>query len=112
MQNFSDKRVFERFSVKLPLRCLSRNSSREFPAQTNDISANGIGLVTEENLSAQTPLEMWLAIPDKGQPLYTRAEVIWSNMLETNKYRVGVRLEKADLMGLSRVLRIIDPRQN
>jgi c-di-GMP-binding flagellar brake protein YcgR len=112
MQNFEDRRIFQRFSVKLPLRCLNLNSGKEFAAQTNDISANGIGLVTEENLPAESPLEMWLAIPDKCQPLYARAEVVWSNMMETNKYRVGVRLEKTDLMGLSRVLRIIDTRQN
>ncbi|MFA5410846.1 MAG: PilZ domain-containing protein [Candidatus Omnitrophota bacterium] len=112
MQDFADKRVFERFSVQLPMRCLNLDSSREFTAQTSDISANGIGLTTGERLGRQNPVEMWLSIPDKGHPLYARANVIWSNMIEPNKYRVGLRLEKANLMGLSRVLRIIDTRQD
>lgn len=112
MQDFPDKRVFERFSVQLPLRCLNLDSSREFTAQTSDISANGIGLTTEERLSRQSPVEMWLSIPDKGHPLYARAKVIWSSMIEPNKYRAGMRLERANLMGLSRVLRMIDTSQD
>jgi hypothetical protein len=48
---------------------------------------------------------MWLKVPDKGEPLYLRGEVVWSRLEEADKYHCGVNLEKADLMGISRVLR-------
>jgi hypothetical protein len=100
-----DRRIFERIPVKLPLRFLYPTSNKEGLAQTQDISAEGVGLLTNRELLPHTPLEMWLQIPDKGEPLHTMGEVVWSKMIEPNKYRVGISLEKAELMGMSRVLR-------
>lgn len=100
-----ERRVFARIDTRLPVRFLDPISGREGNADTVDISANGLGLVTHENLSVRTPLEMWLDIPDHHEPLYTRGEVVWSQSLaDVNQYRVGVQLEKAPLMGLARAL--------
>lgn len=110
MQNnnkeLEDKRIFARFPVTFPLRFLDLDVNKEGDAQTQDISAKGIGLMTSRQLRPHTSLEMWLSIPDKGEPLYTRGEVVWSKRLEPDKYRAGVNLERADLMGMSRVLRL------
>jgi len=110
MQNmtFKDRRVFERISVNLPLKFLNPNSNKECLAQTHDISANGIGILTQEELPTHTYLEIWLQIPDNGKPLHTKGRVVWSKMLEPNRYRVGICLERIDLMGVSRVLRTIN----
>ena len=100
-----DRRVFERINTRLPVRFLDPSSGREGNADTTDISANGLGLIINESLPVTTPLEMWLGIPDHHEPLYTRGEVVWSdNLPATGEHRVGVRLEKAELMGLARVL--------
>lgn len=106
-EKFEDRRIFERFPAKLGVRFLDLNSNQEGRAQMYDFSAKGTGIVTKEKLTAQTPLELWLDIPDKGEPLYTRGEVVWSKVQENNDWRVGINLEKADLMGLSRVLRVM-----
>jgi hypothetical protein len=102
---FQDRRIFERFPAKLSLRFLDPKSNTEGQAQTQDISAKGIGLVTDRELAPHTPLEMWVDMPDKGEPLYTRGEVVWSKPASATEYRAGVSLEQADLMGLSRALR-------
>jgi hypothetical protein len=100
-----DRRIFARINTRLPVRFLDSTSGREGQADTIDISANGLGLVTNESLSAMTPLEMWLGIPDQHEPLYTRGEVVWSESLSSaGDHRLGVRLEKAELMGLARIL--------
>jgi hypothetical protein len=104
-EEMQDRRIFARFSTEFPLRFLDLNRGKEGQAQTQDISAKGIGFLTNEELSTHTPLEMWLEIPDKGEPLYTRGEVAWSKSQGADEYRVGVNLERADLMGMSRVLR-------
>ncbi len=105
-QNFEDRRIFERFTAKFPLRFIDLKENREGEASTQDISAKGVGFLSKEEMRAHTPLEMWLEIPDKAEPLYARGEVMWSKSLEPNQHRIGVNLEKADLMGLSRVLRL------
>lgn len=110
-----DRRVFERINTKLPVKFLDPTNGREGRADTVDISANGLGFVTggfvnagllaNEKLSSMAPLEIWLDIPDHHEPLYTRGEVVWSQTLpEAGQQRIGVRLEKAELMGLARVL--------
>jgi len=100
-----DKRIFARFPVKLSMRFLDLLANQEMQAQAFDISAKGIGFVSTAEIKTQTPLELWLKVPDKGDPLYTRGEVVWSEMIGPNQFRTGVNLERADLMGISRVLR-------
>jgi hypothetical protein len=105
--NFEDRRIFERFSAKLPLKYLSMGLGTEGEAETCDVSAKGVGLLAKKSLPLHTALELWLHIPDKGEPLYARGEVIWSRPAAEGGHRLGINLEKADLMGMSRVLRAI-----
>ncbi len=105
-ENMDDRRIFQRFDVRLPVKLLDLNSGVEIAAQTNDISAKGMGLTLNQRLAVDTPVEAWLQIPDKGEPLYTRGVATWSRQEGANGYRVGVELERADLMGLSRILRV------
>jgi hypothetical protein len=102
-----DKRIFERFQVRFPLRFLDLKGNRESEAEVLNISAKGIGMITKEQLQPNTTLEMWLQIPDHGEPLYTRGQAVWSKPEGTNAYRTGINLERADMMGLSRVLRVM-----
>ena len=107
MQNedFSDRRVFARIPITLPIRILAEGKDEEYRGQTIDISANGIGLMGKEQLSPQTSLEMWLELPNNQGPFYTRGEVIWSSSLdEVGKQRLGIHLDKAELMGLAPLL--------
>jgi len=101
-----DRRIFARFPASFPARFLDANSNREGRATTCDVSAKGIGLISGTELPAHAPVELWLDIPDQGEPLYTRGEVAWSRASGGDKYRCGINLEKADLMGLARVLRV------
>ena len=104
--NMEDRRIFQRFNVRLPATLLDLNSGVEMPAETSDISAKGIGLVLKQELKVNTPLEAWLQVPDKGEPYYTRGLAVWSGKDAHEGYRVGMDLERADLMGLSRILRV------
>jgi len=106
-ERVDDKRVFERFPARFPLRFLDPKENKEGEAQICDVSAKGVGVLSKEQLKPHSTLEMWLKIPDKGEPLYTRGEVVWSAPGGMNEYRAGINLEKADLMGLSRVLRTL-----
>lgn len=100
-----DKRVFARINARFPLRFLNPDTGREGEAETLDISANGLGLLIDDGLSPKTPLEMWMRIPDQHEPLYVRGQVIWAGEApDDRRQRIGVRLDKAELMGLARVL--------
>jgi hypothetical protein len=88
------------------LRFLDLQGSAEGEAVTEDVSAKGVRFLAKEDFKPHTPLEIWFKIPDQGEPLYARGEVVWSKMVEPARHSIGVSLERADLMGLSRVLRV------
>ncbi len=101
-----DRRVFERFAATVPVNLIDLDAGGELVADTCDVSAKGIGVVSKECLRLGNRLELWLKIKDGGEPLYTRGSVIWSAQQETGEYRGGICLEKAELMGLSRIFRL------
>jgi len=100
-----DRRIFARIPVDYPARFLDLTENKEGDAVTCDISAKGIGLVVNKKLQPRSDLEMWLKLPDGGDPFYTRGQVVWLEELQPDKYKVGIKLERADLMGVSRVMR-------
>ena len=102
-----DRRDFARFSVDLRVQFLDTMNNKKGEAQTKDISAKGIGIFTNENLTPKTEIEMWVEIPDKEEPLYIIGKVVWSIEVQDNKYRVGISLDRADLVSVSYILRSI-----
>jgi len=106
-EDMEDRRIFERLPTKLPLRYLEQEKGQEGKGQIQDISAKGVCFVSDGQLAPRSSLELWIDMPDKGEPLYARGEVVWTEMLSPDKCKAGVCLEKANLMGLSRVLRTL-----
>lgn len=100
-----DRRVFDRIEKKLPLRFWIPDSGKEGVAETVDISANGLGIVSDQKLNKNTKLEIWLDLSNNREPFYTRGEIVWSfPSIKSAQSRCGIRLEKAELMGLAPAL--------
>jgi c-di-GMP-binding flagellar brake protein YcgR len=103
--NSADHRLFARIGRALPIRILAAGQDKEYKAETVDISAQGIGIESNKRLSPNTQLEMWLELPENQGSFYARGEVVWSQASAgRDKQRVGIRLEKAELMGLTPIL--------
>ncbi len=107
---FKEKRAFARFPVKIFLRYFNLNLPGETHAQTKDISAKGLCLVIREALAVDTPLDIWLQMPDNGEQIYIKGKVIWSNMIEPDRYRVGISLENTELNPILLALKAIQVR--
>lgn len=106
-----DQRVFARIKTRLPMRWLSSLDGTQSEAETIDITANGIGFVTREDLPCGAPLELWLSLPQRPSPLHTKGEVVWSQYLaESNQQRVGVRFATEEFMSLAWLLKIQNAR--
>ncbi len=101
----NDHRIFERFPVNIAARYLETDTGKEGSAKIQDVSAKGLGLAVSEELRLNTALEIWLEMKNRGEALYTRGKVVWERLEGMSNYRLGVELEKADLMGISQVFR-------
>ncbi|MDD4907541.1 MAG: PilZ domain-containing protein [Candidatus Omnitrophota bacterium] len=105
MEKFNDQRVFERFNVCLPVKFIDLMENQEGCAETCDVSAKGLCLELYHEIKPATSMEMWLELPDKGGPFYTRGRVVWANQVQPKLWHTGISLEKAELMGLARIFR-------
>ena len=103
--DMDDRRIFERFPINLTARYLNLDTGKEGVATTQDFSAKGLGLLVNEELKPHTALEVWLEVKNQMDPLYLRGQVVWAKPDGIIEYSLGVELEKADLMGISRVIR-------
>ncbi len=103
--DFRDKRAFERVPADVSVRFRNRYSNEWGLARAEDLSAQGIGVVTEKSMLLHSSLEIWLPIADRGEFFYTRGEVAWSSPLGQSKYRVGISLMQPEFAGISEVLK-------
>jgi hypothetical protein len=102
-----DRRVFERFYLEFSGRLREPGSQRTILIICQDISAQGIGIITGFALKAGDNLELWLDIPDAHLPLHLSGKVVWSTESEPGIWRVGVCFEQVQLTKLHR---IFEPR--
>jgi hypothetical protein len=103
-EEMNDHRIFERFGKEFSARFMGLDG-KEGMGQTFDVSAKGLGLSTSQELESRANLEIWLDVPNSTDPLYTRGQVVWSKLAGQGGFRSGIELERADLMGISRLLR-------
>ncbi len=103
-EDMNDHRIFERFNKEFSARFIGLDGA-ERVAQTFDVSAKGLGLSTSQALESRSNLEIWLDVPNSTDPLYTRGRVVWSRLAGQEGFHSGIELERADLMGISRLLR-------
>jgi hypothetical protein len=99
-----EKRAFERIKRRYPVRFLDLKQGREVGAQTQDVSAKGLGLLSDIPVERHTPLKIWLNIPDRKKPFYTQGRVAWVESVGA-RYKVGVNLDAVEFIGLSRLFR-------
>ncbi len=101
-----DQRLFERIPVRFPVKYTDLYSHVSGEAVSSDISAHGLGILSGSELPSSADLEIWLNVPDQGQPVYARGRVVWSKQESSGGYRMGINLENAGFMNLSRIMRL------
>ncbi|MCX5695948.1 MAG: PilZ domain-containing protein [Candidatus Omnitrophica bacterium] len=102
-----EKRKLVRFLITIPLKHI-KISMRSFNSScTHDISAQGVGLITPEELPVNTPLILCLKIPDNGEEISLEAEVVWSTRMSSEQYRSGLKLKNNPIKPIPLVLRTI-----
>jgi len=108
--NLLDKRKSPRFPVTIFARNKDLASGRETPVHTFDISATGIGLMSDQEIPLDKLLEITLCMPDNGEQVHAVGKAVWTSLAGPHKYRVGVILEDSVLKPIPLVLRTIRMR--
>lgn len=99
----NNRRMFDRFEVDFSAEIKPLQTEEGNFGQCCDISASGLGLLTEEKLAPEANLEIWLGVPDGHSPFRSLARVVWSKQVQENKWRSGLEFQKVDFMGVRRI---------
>ena len=108
--NDKEKRKFVRFLIAIPLKYAALNIEKRNETRTVDISAQGLGLITTEELPLNTPLNICLKIPDNNEEILLEAQVVWTDKLDKSGYSSGLKLNGAQIKPIPLVLRTINSR--
>lgn len=108
--DFRERRACQRFPIKIVFKYFDLNLMQEGYAQTQDISAKGLSFLSSTEMLADTPLDIWLEMPDDGEQIYVKAKTVWSAKVDPDRYRVGVQLENIELNPIYLALKAIQVR--
>jgi hypothetical protein len=97
-----DRRVFARFRAEISIRCLENTSESRCIAL--DISAQGLGIVSPVIFTPDSQVGIYLNLPATKEEFQTEGTIVWCREIAKDKFRVGVYLEKPELMIVSQLL--------
>ena len=105
---FTEKRVFPRFPVSIPLCCFYGDTQVQIHGKTHDISAEGLGMVLDTKMPPGTELHLYLEMPDNRERIERNAQVVWIQEVDSGMYRMGLKLQTAPLKPIPLVLRTLN----
>ncbi len=109
-EGFLEKRKGVRFLISIPLKYAKVGIKQLADAVTNDISAEGLGLITVEDIPVNTPLNVSLTMPDNGEVIPIDTEVLWSKSDVSGRCHIGLKFKNSRLKLIPLVLRTISAR--
>lgn len=87
-----EKRRFERISLSQPIRYQIKGGNHFADSMGRDISAEGIGFISEEFLLKSTQLIFELRHPDRNNYIKAVGEVVWiSKVPHAERFLAGAR---------------------
>ena len=108
--DYHDRRSCPRFYARIAVLCVNPATCRVYLAKTHELSAHGIRLVTTEPIKTLTLLNFCINMPDNGEQINVRGQVVWSCKADDDHYMIGVRLKDCTLKPVPIALRSIQAR--
>ncbi len=101
-----NRRMFERFSAKFPVRF--KDSSVDYGGDVflRDFSASGVRLHTKERFFIDDRLSLEVELPDGKDPLALNGRVCWSKPQAVSLWDVGMEFHQVKLFQLNRLVKI------
>ena len=105
-----DNRLFERFPARFPARFKDARADFGTVLNLRDASAFGARLTTKEKLFLRDIVTIEIRISDGHAPMILKGEVVWTKSHAQNSWEVGVKLNKIDLVQMSRLYKFVAPK--
>ncbi|MFH0754557.1 MAG: PilZ domain-containing protein [Candidatus Omnitrophota bacterium] len=99
-----DRRVFERFSAKLPTRFKDVSDDYGVDVSLRDFSASGARFYTRERFFIDDVLAVEVELPDGKGAVPLHGRVCWARGKPSSLWEVGMEFHKVNFFQLSRLV--------
>lgn len=104
-----DKRVFERFQARFPVKFKDTRDDYGTSVFLRDASAEGARIASRERVFLNDYVSLDVKLPDGFEPLTLNGRVAWIKTLEPDTmWDVGIKFHKVDLLKLNRLYRLVE----
>ena len=104
-----DNRLFERFPARFPAKFKDARDGFGSILNLRDASAFGARISSKEKLFKSDIITIEVRISDGHAPMVLKGEVVWTKSKDLNLWDVGIKLNKIDLLMMSRLYKFIAP---
>ena len=108
LQTSEERRVFERFSARFPVKF--KDTREEYGSQVflRDASADGIRILTKERFFLDAQLALEVELPDGREPLVLNGHVVWIKFLNLSMWEIGVKLSQVNFIKIQRLFKLTE----
>ena len=79
---FKERRNYARLKATVEVKYLVIGKPGTIQVSSKNISAGGLCIVTEEQLTAETPLQLKIKLPDIKDPIRALGKAVWQKKFE------------------------------
>jgi hypothetical protein len=89
-QTGKERRSCERLLLRCPVKFKANNESELSNGSAKDFSDVGLGFFLRKKLEQNMPIEMWIKVSHKINPLHIGGKVIWTKQLRARLWQAGI----------------------
>ena len=103
MEKTGERRIFERFSARFPVKFKDTNENYGTEVFLRDACAEGIRILTKERYFLNDQLDLEVELPDGGEPLGLSGRVVWVKLVNLSLWDMGVKFPQVNFLKMQRL---------
>jgi Tfp pilus assembly protein PilZ len=108
LETIQERRVFERFSARFPVKFKDADEDRGAEVFLRDASAQGIRISTKEHFSLDDQISLKVELPDGGEPIVLSGRVTWVKYLDSTLWDLGIQFHQVDFFKMQRLFKLAE----
>jgi len=108
-QMVSERRVFERFSARFPVKFKDARENYGSEVLLRDASAQGVRILAKERFFLDDQVALEVELPDGGEPMVLSGHVVWVKFLNLSLWNVGVEFSEVNFLKMQRLFKLTEP---
>ena len=108
LQTTDERRVFERFSARFPVKFKDAREDYGSEVFLRDASAQGVRILTKERFFLDDQLALEVELPDGGDPLVLSGHVVWVKFFNLSLWDIGIEFSQVNFLKMQRLFKLTE----